>query len=97
MTALSGRLQTPNDLNRSKQPAFYPTQKRILTALGTLLRILSVLALESDLDTLARDDKVGRLLQDQALPERRRRSAREHSGNEVACAVTDFAYDPGLF
>ena len=34
-------------------------------ALGTLLRILSVLGLQSDLDTLARDDKVGRLLQDQ--------------------------------
>lgn len=45
-------------------------------ALGTLLRILSVLGLESDLDGLARDDRVGRLLQDQALPERRRRSAR---------------------
>src|SRR5487761_226697 len=45
-------------------------------ALGTLLRILSVLGLESDLDALARDDRAGRLLQDQALPERRRRSAR---------------------
>lgn len=42
-------------------------------ALGTLLRILSVLGLEGDLDSLARDDKAGRLLQDQALPERRRR------------------------
>jgi transcriptional regulator with XRE-family HTH domain len=101
----------------AKQPAFYPGQKRILTALGerlrlarlrrkltidiacqragisrmtlfraeagspaialgTLLRILSVLGLESDLDALARDDKAGRLLQDQALPQRRRRSAR---------------------
>ena len=45
-------------------------------ALGTLLRILSVLGLESDLEYLARDDRLGRLLQDQALPERRRRSAR---------------------
>jgi transcriptional regulator with XRE-family HTH domain len=45
-------------------------------ALGTLVRILSVLGLEGDLDALARDDKAGRLLQDQALPERRRRSAR---------------------
>lgn len=101
----------------AKQPPFYPTQKRALTALGerlrlarlrrkltieiacqragisrmtlfraeagspaialgTLLRILSVLGLGSDLDALARDDKAGRLLQDQALPERRRRSAR---------------------
>jgi transcriptional regulator with XRE-family HTH domain len=44
-------------------------------ALGTLLRILAVLGLESDLDALARDDKAGRLLQDQALPVRRRRSS----------------------
>lgn len=42
-------------------------------ALGTLLRILSVLGLEADLEALARDDKAGRLLQDQALPQRRRR------------------------
>jgi len=41
-------------------------------ALGTLLRILSVLGLESDFDLLARDDKVGRLLQDLELPPRRR-------------------------
>src|SRR5579862_5249134 len=45
-------------------------------ALGTLLRILAVLGLEGDLEALARDDKVGRLLQDQALPARRRRCAR---------------------
>jgi hypothetical protein len=44
---------------------------------GTLLRILAVLGLEGDLEALARDDKAGRLLQDQALPVRRhRRSAR---------------------
>ena len=42
-------------------------------ALGTLLRILSVLALESDLESIARDDKLGRTLQDQALAPRRRR------------------------
>ena len=42
-------------------------------ALGTLLRILAVLGLEADLEALARDDKAGRLLQDQALPVRRRR------------------------
>jgi transcriptional regulator with XRE-family HTH domain len=101
----------------ARQPPFYPSQKRILAALGerlrlarlrrkltiditcqragisrmtlfrgeagspaialgTLLRILSVLGLEGDLEGLARDDKVGRLLQDQALPVRRRRSAR---------------------
>jgi len=41
-------------------------------ALGTLVRILSVLGLETDLDLIARDDKLGRLLQDQALKPRRR-------------------------
>ena len=38
--------------------------------------LLSVLGLEGDLDALARDDKAGRLLQDQALPVRRRRGLR---------------------
>ena len=42
-------------------------------ALGTYLRILSVLKLESDLDRLAGDDRLGRLLQDTELPPRRRR------------------------
>ena len=41
-------------------------------ALGTLMRILSVLGLESDLDLVARDDKLGRLLQDNELTPRRR-------------------------
>jgi transcriptional regulator with XRE-family HTH domain len=36
-------------------------------ALGTVVRILSVLGLESDLDQIARDDKLGRLLQDNDL------------------------------
>src|SRR3984885_10602224 len=39
-------------------------------ALGTLLRILAVLGLEGDIEALARDDKAGRLLQDQELPVR---------------------------
>lgn len=101
----------------AKQPHFYPTQRRLLAALGerlrlarlrrklgvditgqragisrmtlfraeggspaialgTLVRILSVLSLEGDLDLIARDDKLGRLLQDQALAPRRRRSGR---------------------
>ena len=101
----------------AKQPPFYPTQKRLLIALGerlrlarlrrkltidiacqragisrmtlfraeagspaialgTLLRILAVLGLEADLELIARDDKAGRLLQDQALPVRRRRGVR---------------------
>jgi transcriptional regulator with XRE-family HTH domain len=41
-------------------------------ALGTLVRILSVLGLESDLELIARDDKLGRVLQDRALAPRRR-------------------------
>jgi len=41
-------------------------------ALGTLVRILSVLGLESDLGEIGRDDKLGRLLQDNQLKERRR-------------------------
>ena len=36
------------------------------------MRILSVLGLESDLDLLALDDKLGRLLQDNELAPRRR-------------------------
>lgn len=48
-------------------------------ALGTLTRLLAVLGLEGDLELLARDDKLGRLLQDQALAPRRRRSARSKS------------------
>lgn len=44
-------------------------------ALGTYLRILSALKLESDLELLARDDKLGRALQDNAIPPRRRRTA----------------------
>lgn len=44
-------------------------------ALGTLLRILSVLGLEADVDILARDDRLGRLLQDRQLKPRRRARA----------------------
>lgn len=43
-------------------------------ALGTLARVLTVLSLENDLELIARDDHLGRLLQDQKLPPRRRSS-----------------------
>lgn len=49
-------------------------------ALGTLVRILSVLGLESDLALIARDDKLGRVLQDRALSPRRR--TRRESGDK---------------
>lgn len=50
-------------------------------ALGTLLRILTVLGLEADLDLLARDDKLGRLLQDRDLAPRRRRRGSSREGS----------------
>ena len=49
-------------------------------ALGTLVRILAVLGLDADLDLIARDDRIGRMLQDQDLaPRRRGRSGRRAS------------------
>jgi hypothetical protein len=50
-------------------------------ALGTLLRILAVLGLEADLDLIARDDKIGRVLQDQQLAPRRTRRARSDTAS----------------
>ncbi len=107
----------------SKQPRLYPSQKKLLsalgerlrlarlrrelsvditceragiskmnlyrieagspaTAVGTLVRVLAVLGLDSDVEGLARDDKLGRLLQDQKLPPRRsrRRTVRKDVG-----------------
>jgi transcriptional regulator with XRE-family HTH domain len=43
-------------------------------AIGTLLRILVVLDLGKDFEAIARDDELGRYLQDEALPRRRRRA-----------------------
>jgi transcriptional regulator with XRE-family HTH domain len=40
-------------------------------ALGTYARALRVLGMDRDLDALARDDELGRKLQDLQLPERR--------------------------
>jgi hypothetical protein len=40
--------------------------------MGTFVRILAALHLEGDLDLLAKDDALGRKLQDLALPKRRK-------------------------
>lgn len=58
-------------------------------ALGTLMRILSVLGLESDLDLIARDDKLGRLLQDNELKPRRRPPANIRPGTKSIPELCD--------
>jgi len=60
----------------SRMTLFRPESGSPAIALGTLIRLLSVLGLEADLELIGRDDKLGRVLQDQALTPRRRRSAR---------------------
>lgn len=45
--------------------------------MGTYLRILSVLQLTNDLEGLAKDDRLGRKLQDLGLPERQRARKRQ--------------------
>ena len=45
-------------------------------ALGTYARALRVLGLDADLDAIARDDELGRKLQDLELPARRTRKRR---------------------
>lgn len=51
--------------------------------LGSYVRVLAVLGLENDLQTLAADDKIGRKLQDLALapPARRSRAAGKRTGS----------------
>ena len=58
----------------SRMTLYRAEQGSPAVALGTYLRILSALKLEADLDLVARDDKLGRGLQDAALPARRRRT-----------------------
>lgn len=55
----------------SRMTLYRAEQGSPAVALGTYLRILCVYKLEGDLDLLARDDKLGRSLQDAALPARR--------------------------
>jgi len=51
-------------------------------ALGTYLRALRILGLDQDLDAVARDDVLGRKLQDLYLPgPRRRRGSASTGGN----------------
>ena len=58
----------------------YSLERGELTVgLGVLVRALGVLGLDSDLDLVARDDEVGRRLQDAATP-RPRRAARRAAG-----------------
>jgi transcriptional regulator with XRE-family HTH domain len=58
--------------------------------MGTYLRVMAVLGLETDLDTLAADDKVGRKLQDLALgaPASATRRRRTATGANQAAAGT---------
>jgi transcriptional regulator with XRE-family HTH domain len=51
----------------------------LATSLGTFARVLAVLGLEEDLDLLARDDELGRRLQDVRLrrPHRSRGPGRD--------------------
>lgn len=48
---------------------------------ATVLRLLSIYGLDSDLDTLAADDELGRRLQDAELKTPRRAPKRQPSGN----------------
>jgi len=58
--------------------------------LGSYVRVLAVLGLENDLQTLAADDKVGRKLQDLALaPTRRRRAASKQVAAPTSSSPTD--------
>lgn len=49
-------------------------------AMGTYMRALRVLGLDGDIDGLARDDELGRKLQDLLLPQPRKRTAKSNNG-----------------
>ncbi len=66
--------------NISRMTLYRAEEGSPAVALGTYLRILSALKLETDLELIARDDKLGRLLQDTELPKRRRAPRRTRPG-----------------
>lgn len=54
----------------------------LTTSLGVLARVLGVLGLEEDLDAIARDDELGRRMQDVRLRRPRRSPRRERPDGE---------------
>jgi transcriptional regulator with XRE-family HTH domain len=56
----------------SRMTLFRAEKGEATVSLGTYLRILEVLRLEKDIALLAKDDELGRRLQDLDLPPRRR-------------------------
>jgi transcriptional regulator with XRE-family HTH domain len=54
----------------------------LTTSLGVLARVLGVLGLEEDLDAIARDDELGRRMQDVRLRRPRRSPRPERSDGE---------------
>lgn len=61
-------------------------------ALGTYARALRVLGLDLDLEVIARDDELGRKLQDLQLPPPRTRGARTRS--ELVSSLSSEAHVP---
>lgn len=59
----------------SRVTLYRAEQGNAAVAIGTYLRILSVLGLQHDLDGLAADDRLGHRLQDEGLPPKRKLKA----------------------
>lgn len=65
-------------------------------ALGTYMRALRVLGLDKDLDGVARDDELGRKLQDLNLPSRKPRTRKKTvSGPEADVTINPASNEPG--
>ena len=58
-------------------------------ALGTYMRALRVLGLDRDMDAVARDDELGRALQDQSLLEKNGRSRQPWADGAGTVAAKD--------